>query len=169
MLIIALFTTCYTYAQDSQEFAGKAHNEVERGDFTKAIELYTRAIELENDFYLFYFNRASCYLKVNEPLLALADLNTSIALDSNRIPTRFQRGIVLAQLKNYEAAIADMSVVITSDSTNSEALLVGKAYLVRGRLHLDFDSNTSAACADLHQAFDAGEKSASQYFPEECK
>lgn len=150
-------------AQDSQEFAGKAHNAMERGDFERALQLYSNAIELENDYYLFYFNRATCYLKLNQPFLALADLDTSVALDTARMSTRFQRGIVLAQLKQYQGAINEMSVVIANDTTNTKALLV------RGRLHLDYNKNIEAACQDLRRAFLAGETTAKKYFPEGCR
>ncbi|CAH8680465.1 unnamed protein product [Schistosoma rodhaini] len=81
-------------AQDAQERAERRARQRERadklkdrantffkaGNFKKAVELYSQAIDVAKDYDILYTNRAQAYLRLGQPDLSLKDCDTALLL-----------------------------------------------------------------------------------------
>jgi tetratricopeptide (TPR) repeat protein len=87
-------------------------------DFSKAIEDYSLAIQLNSEVFSYYLNRATCYFRVRMFEEAVEDLDRSIALQSSDRALA-QRGKVRAAAKQYEKAIVDYSEAILANKSHT--------------------------------------------------
>ena len=97
------------------------------GDYQKAIACYSEIIEHHPQIAHAYINRGAAYESTGDLDLALQDLNTALALESNPI-TYNNRGIVYFKKGDYERAIHDYTAALEIDPGD-----VG-AYLYRGHV-----------------------------------
>ncbi|GMH82274.1 hypothetical protein TrVE_jg11830 [Triparma verrucosa] len=67
---------------DPQWLKGKGDDMFRGGDYRGAINAYSSAFEADGTFVGCVSNRASCYLKLNEPARALADLTDAMKISS---------------------------------------------------------------------------------------
>lgn len=119
---------------DTLILRGKAHNSA--GNSQQALEDFSRAIILEPDTALAYGNRAALFAQVGKLEKAIEDCSMWIQRsDAVSALSAYQaRGVWQAQLKNYNAAIADFTHVIESDPTHILAYSSrGTAYSHMGR------------------------------------
>lgn len=92
-----------------------------RREWEKAIEAYSRAIELQHpNPHLIYFLRANAHLGNNNVDAAFADLAESIRLNPNDPMIFFGRGLLHHRLKNYGAAINDYTRAISLNPQKPE-------------------------------------------------
>ncbi|CAL8103054.1 unnamed protein product [Calicophoron daubneyi] len=91
------------------------------GDWRRAIDLYTQAIQIAKDWEILYTNRAQAYLRLGEPKESLADCDTALAIlhpqdeksgegdagkpDSKIAKTYFHRGKALMALGQPKEAL----------------------------------------------------------------
>lgn len=82
--------------------------------YDKAVESYTKAIEIEPRNVLAYLRRAQVYNSLEENEKAIADLNKSIAIDPEQVYPYYERGLVKfgSTKYTYEQAIEDWSKAI---------------------------------------------------------
>ena len=67
---------------DPQWLKGKGDDMFRGGDYRGAINAYSSAFEADGTSVVCVSNRASCYLKLNEPARALSDLNEAMEVSS---------------------------------------------------------------------------------------
>ena len=84
----------------------------ENKQFDAAIEWYTKAIELNDEFAGAYNNRGNTYQDLKKYEKALADYNKAIALDTECVLAYNNRGNIYKVLKEYEKALADYDKAI---------------------------------------------------------
>lgn len=82
------------------------------GDYDKAIESYTKAIELNINYIEAYNNRGISYRYLKEYEKAIADINKAIELKPNYANAYHYRGICYNDSGDYEKAIADHTKAI---------------------------------------------------------
>ena len=96
-----------------------------KGEYQKAIACYSEIIEHHPQIAGAYINRGAAYESTGDLDLALQDLNTALALESNPI-TYNNRGIVYFKKGDYERAIHDYTAALEIDPGNFGA------YIYRG-------------------------------------
>jgi tetratricopeptide (TPR) repeat protein len=93
------------YVQRAVAFSG-------RQDYARAVEDYTRAIELGGALTASYNNRGVVHAAMQEYDLALEDFNAALEQDANYIPAYNNRAVVATLRGDYEGAIADLEQAI---------------------------------------------------------
>ena len=83
--------------------------------YEKAIECYTKAIEMQPNTSVFYEVRGLIYDHFEEYELAIVDFNKAILLNPDNSATYNSRGIVYLDLKQYKQAIVDLSKAFELD------------------------------------------------------
>ena len=99
---------------DATEYVRRGSQENQRGQYSKAIESYTKRIELQPDDARAYYNRGFIYLSLGERDLAMQDFDKAIGCYDRRIQHEldirepyFLRGNVKAAKQDYVGARQD--------------------------------------------------------------
>jgi tetratricopeptide (TPR) repeat protein len=79
-----------------------------QGNNDSAMEEFTRAIELDPEYYFAYYNRALVYYQNGELESSLADYNKAIVLQPDNAYWTFERGFLYLELGDREKAIIDL-------------------------------------------------------------
>jgi tetratricopeptide (TPR) repeat protein len=125
----------------------------ERKDYNKAIEDYTKAIDLDPNYARAYSSRGDAYHCKENYNKAIEDYTKAIALDPNLANAYFERGCVYVAKNFISKAIEDFSQVIRLKPDNSDA------YGLRGILYCNVDKSNyskSLAVANLMMAMKLG-------------
>lgn len=120
-----------------------------KGDLAKAIDDYTRAIELEPGFALAHANRGAMYAGQKDDERALAEFQKAIELDSKYAYAYASRGEILERRGHRDAANADYelalslkpSAVAASIATEGRQRLIDTAKRVGDEEAADCDSS----------------------------
>lgn len=108
----------YKYPE-TKELSENAFEYKQSGDYSLAIILYRKAIEIEPKNKKLLFEISNCYANTNELELAIAYLDTAILIDSTYSIFYNNRGLLHYKLKESEKAILDYEKAIKLDSTQS--------------------------------------------------
>lgn len=115
-------------AEALEENHKKATKQKEKGnEFVKqqkwdsAIACYSEAIIIFPLDPVFYANRALCYLKKDNPLVAEADCTLALALDPKYIKAYYRRATIKMELKKYQEAKQDLQSILQLEPSNKEA------------------------------------------------
>lgn len=116
-----------------------------QGEYTRAISVYTCALEGDPTYAPAYVNRGLAHAAQFNFPDALVDYNRALELDGNLIEAYNNRGVLYSQQANFGLAIADFTVitVIAPD--------YAPAYRNRALVHAA-EGNYDLALADLQQA-----------------
>jgi len=82
------------------------------GDFERAIQIFTKGVELSPNYFLLYFQRAETYFKMEDYAKALADLETAENLSSlpgNKKSVHDMRGSIFQKQEKLPEAITEFS------------------------------------------------------------
>jgi len=79
--------------------------------YDKAIELYTKAINLNEAESVYYGNRSLAYLKTELYGYALQDANKAIDLDKNYVKGYYRRAAANMALGKFKLALRDYELV----------------------------------------------------------
>ena len=104
---------------DTTEYVRRGSQENQRGQYSKAIESYTKRIELQPDDARAYYNRGSIYRSLGERDLAMQDFDKAIGCYDRRIQHEldirepyFLRGNVKAEKQDYVGARQDYDLAV---------------------------------------------------------
>ncbi|CAM9261495.1 unnamed protein product [Laminaria digitata] len=86
------------------QWKDKGNAALKAGDYEAAIELYTKAIDLESTNHVFYSNRSAAHLSNNDAVKALADAELCIGANNSWAKGFVRKGAALHKLKRYEDA-----------------------------------------------------------------
>lgn len=118
VLLIGAVVLCVcgvAFAQSADEWNVKGDERYDAGDFDTAIEYYTKAIELNPEFSLAYFSRASAYSNLGWYEEAIIDYTRAIELSPEFAMLYGNRGAVYNELGRYEEALVDLNKAIELD------------------------------------------------------
>ena len=91
-----------------------------KGDYQKAIDYYTKAIELNSQIADAYINRSAAYESTGDLDLALQDLDTALALEPK--PEAYNnRGNVYFTQNDYDRAVQDYEKALELEPDNTGA------------------------------------------------
>ncbi|MGI8301613.1 tetratricopeptide repeat protein [Bacillus paranthracis] len=109
-------------------FEGYIYDKIDNNNFKKAIEMYTKAVELDSNYVSAYINRGHINRRQEEYENAILDYTKAIELDENKATFYNHRGHAYSQLGKYEEAIEDCNKAI--DLAGSKAVFyVNRAYV----------------------------------------
>jgi len=100
-------------------FCGMAYNILEY--YTQAIADYNKALELNPDYTVVYFNRGNAYYHAKNYNPAIEDFNMALKFEQDKAKVYFSRGNAYDGQEDYDLAIADFDKVIELDKNNAEA------------------------------------------------
>ncbi|KAH8174130.1 PPP5 TPR repeat region domain-containing protein [Sarocladium implicatum] len=110
-------------SQEAVEFKNQGNKAFLSGDWPHAIELYTKAIELNDKEPLFLTNRAQAYIKSEAYGYAIADTTKAIELNPKLIKAHYRRGLARTAIIRPKEAIDDFKECVKLDPTNKDARL----------------------------------------------
>ena len=90
-------------------------------DVADKLSYYDRAIELNPDLAVAYFNRGNAKRRLGQHEDAIADFDKAIKLDPNQADAYSNRGNVKGRMERHEDAIADFDKAIKLDPDQAEA------------------------------------------------
>jgi tetratricopeptide (TPR) repeat protein len=105
----------------AQEWFDKGRFLGEIGVFHKAIEAFSRTIELAPNAAHAYNNRGVAYSELGNYRLAIQDFNRAISLKPEEAAFRFNRGIAFGREEELELAMKDFAQVVGMDPRHAEA------------------------------------------------
>ncbi len=91
------------------------------GQYEEAMECYEKAIKMQPENAVFYYNRGTAYGKCKEYDKALADYNMAIKIDPQNSYAYNNRGNVYYNRREYEKAMSDYNMAIKIDPQYSRA------------------------------------------------
>jgi tetratricopeptide (TPR) repeat protein len=91
-----------------------------KGDYNKAVVMYSKAIELSNGFFKAYFNRGFAFDKLGEYEKAIGDYSRALEIEPKNAFVYYNRGVSLDKLQRYDEAIYNFSMAITLDPTKAD-------------------------------------------------
>jgi tetratricopeptide (TPR) repeat protein len=124
--------------------------------YTKAIQDYTQAIDLDPNYTFCYRIRGDAYYELKQYTKAIQDYTRSIDLNPYDTVAYYSRGSAYEELNEYTKAIQDCTKVIDFRPN------WGYAYSKRGETHSGFKQYTKAI-QDYTQAIDLDPKYATAY------
>ena len=105
----------------AQEWFDRGRFMGEIGNYHKAVEAFSRVIELAPDSLHAYNNRGVAYSELGNYRLAIQDFNRAVHLNPKEVLFRFNRGVAFAKGEEYDLAIKDFKRVIAMDPQHSNA------------------------------------------------
>ncbi len=108
-IYIFIFTTSFLFAQSLQDLAKQAGDENEKGNYRRAIELYTDVIAAEPTNGKWYFYRGQDFSMLNDYKSADADYSKAIALTPQYFDAYLSRAILHQTFNEPEKSINDFN------------------------------------------------------------
>lgn len=90
-------------------------------DYAKAIELYSKAIELNPNVAVYYGNRSISYLRTECFGYALNDASKAIELDKNYVKGYYRRAAAYMSLGKFKQALKDFETVTKANANDKDA------------------------------------------------
>ena len=112
----------FTRKIESSDFIEKADKLQNEKEFTQAIDYYAKALELDNQNYLTFYNRGRCYEENGDKQEALNDYTKAISLKASHFNSFYWRASVNYDLDNYLEAINDWLIARKLNPNNNSTL-----------------------------------------------
>ena len=129
----------------------------EKGDYDRAIEGYTEAIQLNPDYVYAYYNRGSVYREKEDYDRAIEDFTTAINLKPDLVEAYYNRGVAYYERREFAQSIEDYSKTIELKPEFAEAYYNrGEAWLHLGEWEKAKSDLTAASSMGINliTAFD---------------
>ncbi|KAA0184377.1 Serine/threonine-protein phosphatase [Fasciolopsis buskii] len=122
-------------AERADAFKEQANKYFKDGDYDKAIEEYTKAIETKESA-VYFSNRSLAYLRTECFGYALDDATRAIAIDSSYIKGYYRRATAYMALEKFKEALGDLETVMrmAPNDKRTRAKLVECQKIYRRRL-----------------------------------
>ena len=103
------------------EWFEKGEKAYKAGNFQEAVTNFTKAIQIDPNDAMAYYNRGVAYADQKQYDRAIADYGKAIQIDPNYANAYNNRGIAYKNLKQYERAISDYGKAIQIDPNHANA------------------------------------------------
>eukprot|EP00958_Prasinococcus_capsulatus_P026902 scaffold5066_cov403-Prasinococcus_capsulatus_cf.AAC.3 len=91
------------------------------GDYERAVDFYSKAIEIAGNNSVLYSNRAMAYLKLVDFKSAETDCTQALMLDKKNVKALLRRGTARAFMTMYREALDDFKAVLVLEPGNKQA------------------------------------------------
>ncbi|XP_020284073.1 serine/threonine-protein phosphatase 5 [Pseudomyrmex gracilis] len=108
-------------ANRAELFKEEANEHFKNQAYDKAIELYTKAIELNPTLAVYYGNRSIAYLRTECFGYALTDASKAIELDRNYVKGYYRRAAAYMSLGKFKLALTDYRTVVKARPNDKDA------------------------------------------------
>lgn len=130
------------------DFKNQGNVAIKAKDYSEAVELYTKAIELDDSISIFFSNRAMAQLKLDNFQSCITDCTKAIALDKTNIKAYHRRGMASIGLLKFKEASSDLNYVLKrkpNDETAKNGLALSEKFIREERFKkaIDFDGDGS--------------------------
>lgn len=112
---------------ESIRFKNSGNDAMKENDYARAIEMYSKAIEIDPFNMMFFNNRAQAFLKMSN--FAAAEADSTTVIDANKklpnLKALFRRALArkgLGSKQNLIAAQEDLSIILKAEPSNKEAV-----------------------------------------------
>ncbi|XP_034238225.1 serine/threonine-protein phosphatase 5-like isoform X1 [Thrips palmi] len=105
----------------ADQFKEQANVFFKKQDYEQAINLYTKAIELNSNNAIYYGNRSMAYLRTECFGAALRDATKAIAADRDYVKGYYRRAEAYMSLGKFKLALSDYQAVATVRPNDAEA------------------------------------------------
>ena len=99
------------------------YNFYKKGDFNNAIAEYTKAVDIDPDNHVAYYNRGVAFLKTGEDNEALTDFKRSIGLDPHHLESYQNLEWVLAKKGEFDTIITYWNEFLELEPDHAQAYL----------------------------------------------
>lgn len=154
--LLTLSVGCGEKIDSAEEYVMQGQLRQERGQFSKAAESYSKAVELAPDEPTVWYDRGVLYGELNKLEAALSDYTKAVTLDPKYAVAYNNRAAIHARMGNYELAIKDCAEAIRLDPTDS------LAFRNRGLAYHDLDQ-FAPAIDDYTRAIELNDQDARTY------
>ena len=102
------------------KFKNKGNDLFKEGKTDEAIEMYSKAIELDKNNHVYFSNRSACYLKKGDAQKALEDANACLELNADFEKAYSRKGAALQALKKFDESIAALEEGVAKFPENAK-------------------------------------------------
>ena len=106
--------------KQAEKLKMQGNDHMKAKDFLKAIEYYSKSIEIDNTESTTYSNRAQAYFKINEFNKSIEDCNKATDLTPNYSKAIFRRACCFKELKDYSKAYKELNSIFKEFPDNEE-------------------------------------------------
>jgi tetratricopeptide (TPR) repeat protein len=135
----------------ADEFHKRGFEYRKQGNFSLAVEEYSKALELDPYHFKAFFNRAFAYDKLHDYPHAVADYTSAIALDPQNSYAYYNRGITFDKLGDYQLASEDFKQALSLQSPGAAGGGGGAYSGTTGGANTDFIYNLALSLKKLNQ------------------
>lgn len=118
--------------QTASDYYGTAESKSLHGDEKSAIAFYTKALEVNPNYFDAYIGRASSRVAIKDYKGAIEDCTRALALDSHSLVAWYLRGVSRSGQEDYIGSIEDFNEFISRGSADHLAGANSIGYLRRG-------------------------------------
>ncbi|GMG22315.1 unnamed protein product [Ambrosiozyma monospora] len=97
--------------QEADALKVKGNEQLKLNNFEKAIDFYTKAIEIQPNA-IYYSNRAQANIKLENYGLAINDANASIKLNKDYLKAYYRRAVAYSAILEYKKSLNDANLVL---------------------------------------------------------
>lgn len=108
-------------AAKAEKFKEQANECFKNQEYEKAIDLYSKAIDLDSTVAVYYGNRSFAYLKTECFGYALDDASKAIELDRNYVKGYYRRAAAHMSLGKFKQALKDYETVMKARPNDKDA------------------------------------------------
>lgn len=157
MIFIAMLAPVFVFAQTAKEFNSNGIAKANDSDYVAAIQEYDKAIQLDSNDAVIYFNRGMSKAKLKDYKGAIIDYTKSNQLQPNA-ETYFNCGFARYKAANLTGAMEDFDKVIAMNSTP-----VPELFFYRGNIRF-MNKDYEGAVGEFTKAIEAKSDYAKAYF-----
>ena len=131
------------------------------GNYSQAIKLYNKALEMDPENDLAYFNRGLAKIKLKDYLGAISDFDKAIEINPQYAEAYLNRASLKGNMDDYRGAISDYDKALEINPQYTDA------YIGRAIVRILIGGVRAEACLDIEKAISLG-GSASDLHEEYC-
>ncbi len=148
---------------EAQVFFERGIQNLKESRFIKAIQDFSRAIELNPTFAKAYNNRGLARYNLQDHPAAIQDFTRAVEIDPEYTDAFYNRGIAKFYFNDHSGAVQDFNQVIASEPED------GNAYYMRGLSKTYIEGmDMNSVCEDFRKAKELGNKQADDAIIKYC-
>ncbi len=128
ILIALCCASAVCRADESKNLGAKGIAEFQKGDYSHAIESFSRAIQLNTNYLGAYYYRGLSYMGTTEYPKAITDFSRALALNTNYNDAYYFRGVCYMNEEQYDRSITDFTRSLSLQTNIAVLMLRGYVY-----------------------------------------